>query len=338
MKKWIGFILASIVIQPALADELQWSVTKQIHPHMIPFVFQLWTSEDDKNYLCIMTHEGEKIQQLDNIINAQDKDNLRFVDLNFDGVLDFSLPKDPENLNKQYFIYDKENAIFLENKPLSRLKNPIFIQKEKTIIAQWEEENIKTSDYYQLVGHDLVLKKQEVIECDKSKYCEKIVFTNQDGILTETYREPVEDEEKQAFEQYLNHLIDRKGLCLVHIHENTLQGNRLLGAREASLCLNTLAYELIPMVYLKAQEKDRSITLQLKNVIAQYFDLIKLLTVCEEGNQCEESQEETAWFDSIRLVDNVIQKIVLKLTAERLPLEQANWTAKWEGLNEIMQG
>ena len=117
-----------------------------------------------------------------------------------------------------------------------------------------------------------------------------------------------------------------------------LQGDKLSGIKEASLCLNTLAYELVPNISSINQINEASITLQLRDFLRQHIQLIKSLTKCDDAQNCEVYKEEASLTESIKLADNLIQKMVLMIVSEDDPLQSKNWVVKWEGMNDIMQG
>lgn len=333
-------LVSCFVLSPVFADEMIWEVKKQLHPHMVGFHFQLWCADSTPQekslatdgYLKIVTADGTIVQQLKHISPHQSKDALMFLDYNFDGVLEVVL-KDKSSVKRdQYWYYNNQSAEFIEQKALAELKNPIFDSQKKLVISQWQDGETKTNDYYQFHNNDLVLVKQAVIECNQNGTCENIVMINKNGILTEIERHTVSSSLKTV--QYLDHLIDRKGMCLAHIKEHALQGDELLGLKEANLCLNTLAYELVPDF---ASQNDRSLSLQLKNVFGQHLALFRMITLCTTEEGCEKLKETSALNANIKLVNGLIEHMVLSIGAKQKNFEKDKWIAKWQGLNEIMQ-
>ncbi|MCS5708158.1 hypothetical protein CC99x_004500 [Candidatus Berkiella cookevillensis] len=344
MSKVVRILLISLiscfVFRAVLADEMVWEVKKQLHPHMVAFHFQLWrkASSQEKDlttdgFLKIVTAEGTTVQQLSHISPHLKKDALVFLDYNFDGILEILLKDESAIKRDQYWYYNNQSAEFVEHKAVAALKNPIFDAQKKQVISQWQDREIKTNDYYQFLDNDLLLVKQTMIDCHQNGSCENIVMINKNGILTEVERNTFRGNLKTA--QYLEHFIDRKGLCLEHIKEYALQGDKLLGLKEANLCLNSLVYELVPDF---VDQNDRSLSLQLKNIFEQHLSLVRMITLCDAEEACEHLRETSALNANIKFVNGLIEHMVLNLGAKQKHFDKDKWVAKWGGLNEIMQG
>ncbi|MGE4350121.1 MAG: hypothetical protein AB7D28_10180 [Candidatus Berkiella sp.] len=333
-------LMSCIVFRPVFADEMVWEVKKQLHPHMVAFHFQLWRKAplqekglDTDGFLKVVTTEGTTVQQLSHISPHLKKDALIFFDYNFDGILEILLKDESVAKRDQYWYYNNQRAEFVEHKAVAALKNPIFDAQKKQVISQWQDRETKTNDYYQFIDNDLLLVKQTMIDCHQDGSCENIVMINKNGILTEVERSSLKGNLKTA--QYLEHLIDRKGLCLAHIKEYALQGDKLLGLKEANLCLNTLVYELVPDFVGK---NEHSLSLQLKNVFEQHLSLIRMITLCDAEEACENLKEASALNENIKFVNGLIEHMVLSIGAKQKRFDKDKWIAKWDGLNEIMQG
>lgn len=340
MKRWL-LLISLLVSQLAFADQLQWEFSKQLHPHMVPFKFQLWvnreTEFDPYAYLKILDFENNEIHRITSMHLEQSKDSLDFIDVNFDGTLELRVDNNSFSEKDQFWFYDTASATFKENKVLGDLKNPIFDKEQQQVITKWQDKHNQSLDYYQFDGNELVLVRQVMIQCDEKNNCEKIEMLNNEGILAEASREQVEH--GNTMQKYLDNLITRKGLCLANIKEFELKGDKQQGLKEASLCLNTIAYELMPTLNQLAKvNQSESVTLQLKELLDKYADFIRLVTLCADQQSCEMLKEDAARKATIKLTDSLIETMVVNIASSQLHFQKDKWLAKWTGLNDIMQG
>lgn len=327
------------------ADTLVWEVHKQLHPHMVPFAFQLWTHQEstdaaERAYLQIKTQDGTIVQQIDSMPSALPVNSLVFADINFDGLLDLHITKytlsdaGSNSGRDQYWFYDKKTAIFVENKALAALNQPEFLAKEKYVKSSWQDSNIQAVDYYQFEDDSLVLMKQEQTECQDGQ-CQRVTLMNRQGMLVEVDRQALAPSQQMG--NFVNHLIDKKGVCLSSVREFALKGDKSAGLKEASQCLNTIAYELIPAIAAYNPTLPDSITLNLKECVEKHFALIRAITYCPTEDDCEQFKNEAALIASLHYADALIEQMVMNLTASELHFAKDQWIAKWEGLNEMMQ-
>jgi len=136
---------------------------------------------------------------------------------------------------------------------------------------------------------------------------------------------------------FLEHLVSRKGVCLAKVKEFSIQGAQTQGLNEASQCLNTIAYELIPL--LATHNPNKSMTLQLKSLVEIYQDFVKDLTICPESEiSCETIKTQAALKSNIKLISNVIEQLVMNIGNDDIDFDNEQWLVQWDSLNEIMQG
>ncbi len=145
------------------------------------------------------------------------------------------------------------------------------------------------------------------------------------------------DTQEDELNVFLEHLVSRKGVCLAKVKEFSVQGEETQGLHEANQCLNTIAYELIPL--LAARNPDKSMTLQLKNLLDVHQDFIKDLTICSEAETtCEIIKVQAALKSNIRLINNIVEQLVMNIGNEHAGFNNEQWLVQWDSLDEIMQG
>lgn len=324
-------------------DRLIWKVTEKLHPHLVPFVFQLYSEEQYFNShesyktLKISTEDGSLIQEINHLPMGDSQQNLVFEDFNFDGMQDFRIRLE-NPVDDHYWVYDRHQLIFEKSIALSHIYCPQFDHQAKVIISSWKDKERQIRDYYNFEEFDLVLIKQEIISCDNPINCEKTILLDQEGVLAEVHSEKIQNNHSYTIE-YLDSIIDKKAMCLVSMYDHTQQGERYLGIKNASLCLNTLAYELIPSFNrLEVGKAEYSLTLSLRNMLKEYYALIKMTTPCQAADDCELYQEELALLENIKFVDSFLTRMVSNIIDVKAPHQKHIWLAKWEGLNDMMYG
>lgn len=339
--KFVFAVCLCLFSLQVLADRQNWVIERSLHAHMVPFQFEYWVNLEDRDeyfaYLSVKTAKGELIQTIPQLNVHLKPSDLEFVDLNFDGRLDLKIktPSLATKAPKQYFFYDDVQGKFSENKQLGELGNFEIDPNTQCIIAKWQDQNSRAVDYYQYVGNQLVLIKQEMTTC-RDQSCEKILLTNQNGTLNEQQREAI-NAENSDLREYLAHLVSRKGVCLAKIKEYRVQNDEMTGLNEASQCLNTITYELLPMI--TAYHPDRALSLQLKDILEKHSHFIKDLVTCElDESSCADFKNKAALRANIHLIDGVVEQLVFSISANEMTFNQGNWLAKWKEMNEIMQG
>lgn len=339
MKIWLT-LFGILVSQLVWADQMQWEVTQQLHPHMVPFRFELWTNHDTEfepfAYLVIRTPSGEEIHRINSMHLNQKPESLAFIDAKFDGTLALRVDNNSFSERDQYWLYDSSTARFTESKALGELQTPVFDEKNKQIINKWQEEKNQTTDYYQFQGNELVLMKQVMIQCQADNQCEKVEWHNKEGILAETNREAVNYASK--VQDYLDNLISRKGLCLANITDFEHEGKREQGIEEARTCLNALAFDVMPVLYDTLPNQQTSPTKLLQELFDKHYAFIKLITPCTVSDECEQNKENEAKLASIHFADKLIETMVVHIGSQKIHFEQDKWLAKWASVNDIMQG
>jgi hypothetical protein len=145
------------------------------------------------------------------------------------------------------------------------------------------------------------------------------------------------EESPNSLSDFLEHLISRKGVCLAKAKEFAVQDQETEGLYEANQCLNTIAYELIPLVATRTP--DKPITLQLKTILETHAKFIKDVTVCADAQKaCETLKDQAALKANIKFVNTIVEQLVMNVGAADLNFNHEKWLVQWDGLNEIMQG
>lgn len=137
---------------------------------------------------------------------------------------------------------------------------------------------------------------------------------------------------------FLQHLIARKGVCLAKVKEFGVQDKETEGLYQANQCLNTIAYELIPLVVARNPEK-KPLTLPLKRMLETHLQFINNMTVCSDAHMaCGTVKNQAALKANIKFVNGIVGQLVMNIGAKDVAFDNEKWLVQWDGLNEIMQG
>lgn len=334
-KIWIPLILG-LWGQTLHAEQCHWERTQQLHPHMIPFQFQLCadgkTSEGLTAYLKILTPQGEYIQTLAGMSDKISPEALSFIDTNFDHYLEMRIQPDPQKNQYRYWTYDRNLHQFVENKTLGALKDPKFDEAEKVIVVHSEEGLNQNTDYYRYDNNELTLFKQEQVFCQNESKCEKTLLSLENGVMKEISTVQL-SREKLELSQLFDHLLTRKKECLAPLSEN--KGSSLETLQEARSCLIALSYELVPEY--NERQPESGLTLKLKTAFEQHYQLMKSTVLCPNQLDCLQTQEKQALEDNIRFIDATLVKMVAQLGHSVDAFDSQGWLAKWHALSESMQ-
>lgn len=340
-KIFFGFFLA-LLSMSSFADRQNWVIEHALQTHMVPFQFEYWVNLEDKDehfaYLTIKTADGETIQTIPQLNVHLKPSEIQFRDFNFDGrdELEISTPSLITKADKQYFFYDDHLGKFVEDRQLSKLGQFQIDEQKKLIISSVEDASqaLTTVNYHEFQGKQLVLTFQEVTAC-QAGVCEKsITHQNAPDVVNQSDQLAQED---NTLDDYLTHLITRKGVCLDKVKVFTVQNDALSGLSEANQCLNSMVYELLPQ--LTSLQVAQPSALSIRNLLDSHFQLMAELTVCEINEKnCEQHKEKAAYRANIKLANSIVEQLVVSIGTQERKFDQKRWLAAWQEMNEIMQG
>tara|TARA_R110002110_G_scaffold121431_2_gene297275 strand:+ start:108244 stop:109125 length:882 start_codon:yes stop_codon:yes gene_type:complete len=185
--------------------------------------------------------------------------------------------------------------------------------------------------------YELKLNTRSLLTRASQQY---FVYNNQQNKFIEAQQvasSSTRDESSHNLNDFLEHLISRKGVCLAKVKEFGMQDKETEGLYEANQCLNTIAYELIPLI--AARNPDKPITVQLKTMLETHAQFIKDVTVCSDTQKpCEVLKNQASLKANIKFVNNIVEQLVTNIGTEDMNFNQQKWLAQWDGLNAIMQG
>jgi hypothetical protein len=156
------------------------------------FIFQINISKNTSiiTWSIAIFHKTIKLQTFDiesHIIYYNDnlmEDALFLEDENFDGYLDLRIRQsdaiDGQN-NYFHWVYNSQEKLFVRNKELDKLTQPVFNVQTQTILSSWHTNSQEREEYYQYLNGKLDLVKMIDRQVNENDIWEEVITEKVNG-------------------------------------------------------------------------------------------------------------------------------------------------------------